>query len=106
MVTKFIANHSDLSSHKPIDFRKDTEDATTNSGDFMEAMVTPLIQMNVECNEVKVKRSVKRRNGTKYAAYGSSEEESDSDRPIKVHKFVLQLSAIEFLTLKLSHSIL
>ena len=106
MGTKFMADHSNVSSHKPIDFRKDPEDAAANSGDFMEAIVTPPIQMNAECKEVKVKHSPKRRNGIECCAYASLEEDYDSDTPIKVHIFVLKLCAVEFLTLKLSNSIL
>ncbi|ONK74406.1 uncharacterized protein A4U43_C03F5890 [Asparagus officinalis] len=49
-----ITNRSDISIQKPTNFRKDLEDAGSSSSHFMEATVTPPIQMNAKCDEVKV----------------------------------------------------
>lgn len=80
MVTEFIANCSDLSSNKPIDFREHPEDAAANSDYVIEAAASRSMQMNAEGNEMRTKRSFRRRNGIEHCTYGSSEDESDCDR--------------------------
>lgn len=72
----------DVSLDKVIDFRKDPDDAAASSGHLTETIATPPTQMNAEDgpgDKVKAKRS--RRSGTDYCS--SSEEESDTEKPIK-----------------------
>lgn len=85
----------------PIEFRKDPGNAAENSGCSMEVTVTPPVQMNVEyggCNEVKVKRFLRNRNGIDYCMLDcSSEGESDYEGAIKVHIiYPVYLSTIDF----------
>ncbi|KAH7654403.1 histone demethylase JARID1 protein [Dioscorea alata] len=87
-----VTNHLEHPSEEtttpqmPLDFRKDPE-TTTNSGHSIEATPTPPIQMNddsADCEEVKIKRSRKRRNGIHYGVLDlSSDEELDCEKPVK-----------------------
>ncbi|XP_008812090.1 lysine-specific demethylase JMJ18-like [Phoenix dactylifera] len=95
MGTEHIPNSLGLPSQEtmsqdiPIDFRGDTENNAVNSGYFMEATVTPPMQLNVDSgvsDEVRVRRSLRRRTGIYYGIFDmSSEEESECERSVKDH---------------------
>lgn len=74
----------------PIDLREDAGIPVANSGYVNEATVSPKMQMESDscgCEEVKVKRSLRRRSGIYYGVFDiSSEEESDCEQSIKVCK--------------------
>nr|QEG03040.1 lysine-specific demethylase JMJ18-like isoform X1 [Cymbidium ensifolium] len=72
------------------EFRKDPEDAAVNSGHFMETIVTPPVQIDSDCDGnsvLRVKRSLRRRNGVDYCMFEySSEEELDDAKPVKTRQ--------------------
>ncbi|XP_065043901.1 lysine-specific demethylase JMJ14-like isoform X1 [Musa acuminata AAA Group] len=76
-----------MSDNMPIDLREDAGIPVANSGYVNEATVSPKMQMESDscgCEEVKVKRSLRRRSGIYYGVFDiSSEEESDCEQSIK-----------------------
>ncbi|XP_020698892.1 lysine-specific demethylase JMJ18 [Dendrobium catenatum] len=71
------------------DFRQDPEDAAVNSGHCMEDTVTPPMQIDSDGGNslLRVKRSLRRRNGVDYCVFEySSEEELDNAKPMKARQ--------------------
>ncbi|XP_072955153.1 lysine-specific demethylase JMJ18-like [Typha angustifolia] len=87
MATQCVSKSMGLETNShdmSVEFREDMGSATANSGSCPEDIVTPPIQINDEsggCNEVKVKRSRRRRTDIYYGIFDiSSEDESDCVR--------------------------
>ncbi|RRT70971.1 hypothetical protein B296_00009174 [Ensete ventricosum] len=77
-----------MSDNMPIDLGEDAGIPLANSGYVNEVAMSPKMQMESDscgCEEVKVKRSLRRRSGIYYGVFDiSSDEESDCEQSIKV----------------------